>query len=70
MKLKANDTLHVSSVKADNLLTGEVFEVEDSIGEDLIKRKLATKVDDDAEVGPSATKAAANKGATPTKKKG
>ncbi len=69
MKLKANDTVHVSSVKADNLLTGEIFEVEDSIGEDLIKRKLATRVTDDAQIGAPAP-AAANKGITPTRKKG
>lgn len=67
MKLKANDTLHVSSVKADNLLTGEVFEVEDSIGEDLIKRKLASPVADNAQIGAPAT---ANKGSAPTRKKG
>ncbi len=69
MKLKANDTLHVSSVKADNLLTGEIFEVEDSIGEDLIKRKLASQVADDAQPGAPAP-AAANKGTAPAKKKG
>lgn len=43
MKLYASDTLHVSSVKAENLLPGEEFEVSDADGEQLIKRGLASK---------------------------
>lgn len=44
MKLKANDTLHVSSVKADNLAPGEEFEVSDDIGRQLIELGRATEV--------------------------
>lgn len=44
MKLKAIDTLHVSSVKADSLLPGEAFEVSDDFGRQLIQRGLASEV--------------------------
>lgn len=44
MKLKANDTLFISSVKSDNILPGEEFEVGEDQGNDLVKRGLATKV--------------------------
>ena len=44
MKLKANDQLHVSSVRAGTLRPGEEFEVGETIGKDLVKRKLATQV--------------------------
>lgn len=44
MKLKAIDTLHVSSVKADNILPGESFEVSDDFGRQLIERGLASEV--------------------------
>lgn len=43
MKLKAKDTLHVSSVKADNIAPGEVFEVSDDMGRQLVERGLATE---------------------------
>jgi hypothetical protein len=44
MKLKANDTLHVSSVKPDNLAPGEEFEVSDDIGRQLVEMGRATEV--------------------------
>ncbi|WP_441280512.1 hypothetical protein [Tardiphaga sp. 862_B3_N1_1] len=44
MKLKANDTLHVSSVKADNILPGEEFEVSDDFGRQMVERGLAVEV--------------------------
>ena len=44
MKLKANDTLHVSSVKADNIAPGEVFEVDENAGKHLVARGLAAEV--------------------------
>lgn len=44
MKLKANDTLHVSSVKADNLAPGEEFEVSDDMGRQLLDKGLVTEV--------------------------
>jgi hypothetical protein len=44
MQLKANDTLHVSSVKADNIAPGEVFEVADDTGRQLVEKGLATEV--------------------------
>lgn len=67
MKLKANDTLHISSVKADNILPGDQFEVSDERGRDLVQRGLAT------EVKPPAAKKAAEpsnkKAAEPSNKK-
>lgn len=44
MKLKANDTLLISSVKSDNILPGEQFEISDERGRDLVERGLATEV--------------------------
>lgn len=44
MKLKANDTLFISSVKSENILPGEQFEVSDAEGQRLIERWLATKM--------------------------
>jgi hypothetical protein len=44
MKLKAKDTLHVSSVKADNLVPGEEFEVPDDVGHQFVERGLAIRV--------------------------
>lgn len=44
MKLKAVDTLHVSSVKADNIKPGEEFEVSDDLGRQMVERGLATAV--------------------------
>jgi hypothetical protein len=43
MKLKANDTLHVSSVGPENIAPGEVFEVSDDVGKQLVERGLATE---------------------------
>lgn len=53
MRLKAKDTMHVSSVGAENLRRDEEFDVSDSEGKELIARGLATKV------GGAAKKAAA-----------
>lgn len=44
MKLKALDTLLVSSVKSDNLLAGEEFEVSDNEGRGLVERGYAVEV--------------------------
>lgn len=44
MKLKAKDTIHVSSVKADPIRPAEVFEVSDDTGKQLLDRGLATRV--------------------------
>ncbi len=44
MKLKAHDTLHVSSVRADNIKPGEEFEVSDDFGRQFVERGLATEV--------------------------
>lgn len=43
MKLTAKDTLLISSVRSDNILAGEEFEVSDAFGKDLIQRGLATQ---------------------------
>lgn len=53
MKLRAKDTLHVSSVKADNLQPGEEFEVADDTGRQLVERGLATEVKSEAKAAPA-----------------
>lgn len=47
MKLKAIDTLHVSSVGPDNIAPGAQFEVSDDAGQALIDRGLAKKAGPD-----------------------
>jgi hypothetical protein len=42
--MKATDTLHISSVKSDNLLPGEQFEVSGAVADDLEARGLAKRV--------------------------
>jgi hypothetical protein len=69
MKLKANDTLHVSSVKADNLAPGEEFEVSDDFGRQLVERGLATEVKSDAPVANKKEADPANKSAKPRRAK-
>lgn len=44
MKLKANDTLHVSAVGPDNIAPGAEFEVSDDTGAALVARGLASEV--------------------------
>lgn len=61
MKLTAIDTLHISSVKAENLMAGEEFEIDDAAGESLLKRGLALKAK--AELAPK------NKAVTPASNK-
>ena len=58
MKLKALDTIHISSVGPDNILPGGHFEVSDADGESLISRGLAVAVKADA---PPANKASAKR---------
>jgi hypothetical protein len=65
MKLTANDQLHISSVKADNILPGEEFEVSDLQGQSLIDRGLATEVGGKKAPAPKNKKAA-----DPANKKG
>jgi hypothetical protein len=60
MKLKAKDTMHISSVKAGNILPGETFEVPDPEGKQLVDRGLATRV--------SAPKPPAKRAAAPRNK--
>jgi hypothetical protein len=45
MFLKALDTIHVSSVSSDNIITGQTFEIDDLGGRSLIERGLAVEVD-------------------------
>jgi hypothetical protein len=45
MFLKALDTIHVSSVSSDNIITGQTFEIDDLGGRSLIERGLAIEVD-------------------------
>lgn len=44
MRLKANDTLHVSSVGPDNIAPGEEFEVSADTGRQLVEKGLAKEV--------------------------
>jgi len=44
MFLQALDTIHVSSVSSDNILTGQSFEIDDLAAVSLIKRGLAMEV--------------------------
>ena len=41
MILQALDTIHVSSVSSDNIITGQTFEIDDLRGRSLIERGLA-----------------------------
>lgn len=68
MKLTANDTLHVSSVKADNLLPGEEFEVSDDMGRQLVEMGRATEVKGRA-AAKSEPAAPENKAAPPPENK-
>lgn len=45
MILKALDTLHISAVSSDNIITGQTFEIDDLGGYSLIERGLAVEVD-------------------------
>lgn len=59
MKLKALDTLHVSSVKPENIAPGEEFEMSDKeSAESLVKRGLAVKVRAEKAEKPPTNKAA------------
>lgn len=61
MKLKANDTLHISAVKADNILPGETFEVSEAEGKSLVDRGLASEVKAAPKPANKMAKAPANK---------
>ena len=45
MYLQALDTIHVSAVSADNIITGQIFEINDLAARSLINRGLAIEVD-------------------------
>ena len=45
MFLKALDTIHVSSVSSDNIISDQTFEIDDLGGRSLIERGLAVEVD-------------------------
>jgi hypothetical protein len=72
IKMKATDTLHISSVQAGALMAGDTFEVSEADAKDLERRKLATRVGGaKAEAGASETKmeaAPANKSARTARK--
>lgn len=55
MILKALDTLHISSVRSNNLLAGQTFELDDHFGRQLIERGLALEVGN-AEPAPMVTR--------------
>lgn len=52
MFLKALDTIHVSSVSSDNIISGQTFEIDDLGGRSLIERGLAIEVDAAAAAKP------------------
>ena len=45
MHLQALDTIHVSSVSSENIITGQTFEIDDQAGRSLIERGLAIELD-------------------------
>lgn len=49
MKLKANQTVHISSVGAESIRDGEIFEVNEGEGAELVKMGYASPVEDKAE---------------------
>ena len=57
MKLKALDQISISAVKADSLRPGEVFEVSDAYGSDLIKQHPTKFAPADAAPDPADEKA-------------
>jgi hypothetical protein len=61
VKMKAIDTLHVSSVGAHSLLPGEEFEVSKTEADELEKRGLATLAGDTAVPEEKMQPAPANK---------
>ena len=46
MILQALDTIHVSAVSSDNIITGQVFEIHDLAGKSLIERGLAVEINE------------------------
>jgi hypothetical protein len=54
MFLQALDTIHVSSVSSDNIVTGQTFEIDDLGGRSLIERGLAIEVDGAAPISEPA----------------
>lgn len=64
MRLRAYDTVHVSSVKAENLRPGEEFEVSDAAGDDLLKAHpglfAVVSRDSEAKAEPAADNKAAD----------
>lgn len=61
VKMKATDTLHISSLGPNSLTPGEEFEVSGQIADDLEKRGLASRVTDEPEPVEKAEPAPENK---------
>lgn len=61
MKLRATDTLHISSVGPEPIVRGQEFKVEKEAGKSLVARGLATEVEEDPEPEEKAEPAPANK---------
>lgn len=70
MKLRALDTLLVSSVKSDNLKPNEEFEIDDAAGAKLVERGYAVEVKAAKKAANKMAKAPANKAAGGRVKKG
>lgn len=69
-KLKASDTLHISSVKSDPIRPGETFELEANDARSLVRRGLATEVRAARPPRPKAASASKNKKASEPENKG
>lgn len=59
MKVKVKDSIHISSVRATNIVKGEVVEVGPAVGRQLIDRGLATPVREKKKAPSPANKKAA-----------
>lgn len=70
MKMRVVDQLHLSSLGPETMGKGAEFEVSDAMGEDLLKKGVATRVDGEAaeaaaESGEKAEAAPDNKAEKP-----
>jgi hypothetical protein len=61
MRLRAKDTVHISSVQSDNLIEGDEFDLDDAEGQKLVDRGIAEPV------GKSASASAPTPSPAPTK---
>lgn len=78
MRLRAKDTVHISSVQSENLVEGDEFDLNDDEGKKLIDRGIAEQVrvktpaseKDPAPAKAAPTGAKRNKGTVAAERKG